>query len=392
MQFQFQVLATDQNARRAQLHLRRGTVNTPAFMPVGTAGSVKGVHPENLRETGAEIILANTYHLALRPGDKHIASLGGLHKLARWTKPVLTDSGGFQIMSLGKNVRVSEDGATFNSHINGDTLQLSPERAAEAQINIGAEIAMVLDQCIALPATEQKTRDAAERSARWARRAKKFWDDDPRVSHSEGYGLFAIVQGGMSYELRKQCAAELVAGDFSGYALGGLAVGETQHEMLEIVGAVAPLLPRDKPRYLMGVGMPDDIIKAVSRGIDMFDCVIPTRAGRTGLAFTGCGTLNLRNACHAADERPLEEDCPCPCCRADPAGGFSRAWLHHLVRGREILAAALLTVHNITYYQRLMRALRGAVERQNLAQFARDFAAGAESPARGSEASLPEPR
>ncbi|MGR4001475.1 MAG: tRNA guanosine(34) transglycosylase Tgt [Alphaproteobacteria bacterium] len=397
----FQVLNKDKNARRAKLTLKHGTVNTPAFMAVGTAGSVKGIHPKELLNCGTEIILANTYHLALRPGDEKIKQLGGLHSLTQWPKPILTDSGGFQIMSLAKNVQISEESATFSSHIDGQTLNLSPERATLAQINIGADIAMVLDQCIPWPATQTQAQKAMERSIRWARRCQNVWNHNPQTNPDNGHALFAIVQGGTFLNLRRQCAHELINANFNGYALGGLAVGEKQKDMLRVVEATAPLLPADKPRYLMGVGTPDDIIQAVGRGIDLFDCVMPTRAGRTGLAFTGCGTLNLRNACHAEDLRPLEADCPCPCCHTDNEGnegnvgnannkgGFTRAWLHHLTRRKEILSATLLTIHNLTYYQRLMTRLQRAIEKQNLQHFANEFTAGAKTIPRGSEAPMP---
>ncbi len=348
--FEFELLATDGAARAGVIHTPRGDVQTPAFMPVGTAGSIKAMLPENVRATGADIVLGNTYHLMLRPGAERIARLGGLHKFMNWNGPILTDSGGFQVMSLSKLRKISEDGVEFQSHIDGSREFLSPERAMEIQRLLGSDIQMVLDECAPFPSVEAEIERSLALSMRWARRSKIAFGEQP------GRAAFGIVQGGVFPHLRKRSTEELIQIGFDGYAIGGLAVGEGQAAMFEVLGATVPLLPADRPRYLMGVGKPDDIVGAVLRGIDMFDCVLPTRSGRNGQAFTRSGTLNLRNADHAEDPSPLDAQCRCPAC-----GGFSRAYLHHAVKSGEIIASMLLTWHNLTYYQDLMRGLRAAI-------------------------------
>jgi queuine tRNA-ribosyltransferase len=363
--FRFTVEATCGAARTGVLATARGAVRTPAFMPVGTAATVKAMTPEAVRETGAEIILGNTYHLMLRPGAERIARLGGLHRFMNWPGPILTDSGGFQVMSLAALRRMDEDGVTFKSHVDGSMHRLTPERSLEIQRLLDADVTMVLDECTPFPASEEQAASSMRLSMRWARRCR-----DAFVAR-EGYGLFGIVQGGVYPALRAESAAALVALGFEGYAVGGLAVGEGQETMFRVLEATAPLLPADRPRYLMGVGKPDDIVGAVSRGIDMFDCVLPTRSGRTAQAFTRAGPLNLRNARHADDPRPLDEACRCPACRS-----YSRAYLHHLTRTSEILGAMLLTWHNLTYYQDLMAGLRDAIAKGALSAFAETFAAG----------------
>ncbi len=362
--FAYRCLARDGAARRGRLATASGSVETPAFMPVGTAATVKAMTPGAVAETGAEIILANTYHLMLRPGAERIERLGGLHRFMNWSGPILTDSGGYQVMSLAKLRRMSEEGVTFRSHIDGSSHQLSPERAVQIQHLLGADITMVLDECIALPAPEEAVAAAMRLSLRWAGRGKQAFRPRP------GHGLFAIVQGGTNAALRAECAAALVDLGFDGYAIGGLAVGEARPAMLDTLEATVPLLPEDRPRYLMGVGKPADLVEAVGRGIDMFDCVLPTRSGRTGQAFTRRGEVNLRNARHADDERPLDAECACPAC-AD----YSRAYLHHLIKAGEILGSMLLTQHNLHYYQELMGGLRAAIEAGGLKDFAKDFAA-----------------
>ena len=377
----FALEAEDGLGRAGCLTLRRGRVYTPAFMPVGTAGSIKGVSSAELVADGAEIMLANTYHLMVRMGAETIARLGGLHSLNRWTKPILTDSGGFQVMSLAKLRTLNEEGVVFASHLDGKKFLLTPESAIEAQILLGAEVAMQLDECMALPAEREAVEAACLRSLRWAERARRAWQADSRVSESAGYGLFAIVQGGTDTRLRQESAETLVAQNFAGYAIGGLAVGEGQAAMLETLEATVPFLPAHKPRYLMGVGTPSDLVASVCRGVDLFDCVLPTRSGRTALAFVGCGTINLRNARHKDDLRPLDETCGCVACGA----GYSRAWLHHLFRAGEILGAVLLTRHNLFHYQRLIRTLRRAICSKQLAAFATAFAAGEQQGERGAE-------
>lgn len=360
----FTLLAQDGAARRGRLTTAFGSVETPAFMPVGTAATVKAMTNEQVAATGAEIVLCNTYHLMLRPGPERIARLGGLHRFMGWQGPILTDSGGFQVMSLAERRKLSEAGVVFSSHLDGSRHVLTPERSVEIQHLLDATITMVLDECIALPAPPDEVARAMELSLRWAERSKKAFV--PR----DGYGLFGIVQGGTDPELRRRSAAGLIEIGFDGYAVGGLAVGEPQEQMFATLEAVGPTLPAERPRYLMGVGKPADIVGAVLRGIDMFDCVLPTRSGRTGQAFTRRGTVNLKNARHADDPRPLDETSSCPAAR-----DFSRAYLHHLVRSGEILGAVLLTWNNLWYYQDLMRSLRAAIAERRLAGFAAAFAA-----------------
>jgi queuine tRNA-ribosyltransferase len=350
-------------ARAGTLALPRGDIRTPAFMPVGTAGTVKAMLPESVRETGADILLGNTYHLMLRPGAERVARLGGLHEFMGWEWPILTDSGGFQVMSLSDLRKITEEGVRFRSHIDGSEHFLSPERAMEIQRLLGSDIQMVLDECPRLPASEAEIETSLALSMRWAKRSKAAFGEQP------GRACFGIVQGGTFAHLRQRSAEELREIGFDGYAIGGLAVGEPQGVMFETLDAVMPHMPSDRPRYLMGVGKPDDIAGAVLRGIDMFDCVLPTRAGRTAQAYTREGPLNLRNARHAEDQAPLDENCRCPACRK-----FSRAYLHHVVKANEIIAAMLLTWHNLTYYQDLMAALRAAIAESRLEALASEIA------------------
>ncbi|MDE2135782.1 MAG: tRNA guanosine(34) transglycosylase Tgt [Alphaproteobacteria bacterium] len=361
-EFRFELLAQDGAARTGVIHTPRGEIRTPAFMPVGTAGSVKAMLPESVRETGADIILGNTYHLMLRPGAERVARLGGLHKFMGWDRPILTDSGGFQVMSLSKLRKIMEEGVRFQSHIDGAEEFLSPERAMEIQRQLGSDIQMVLDECPAFGAPEAEIEKSLALSMRWARRSKAAFGGQA------GRACFGIAQGGVFERLRAHSTDELKEIGFDGYAVGGLAVGEGQSAMFETLEATVPHLPVDKPHYLMGVGKPDDIMGAVLRGIDMFDCVLPTRSGRNGQAFTWNGTLNLRNACHADDSGPLDEKCRCPACRQ-----FSRAYLHHAVKANEIIASMLLTWHNLTFYQDLMAGLRAAIAQGSLPTFARSF-------------------
>jgi len=349
--FTFTVLATDGDARRGEIAMPRGTIRTPAFMPVGTGGTVKALYMDQVRGAGADIVLGNTYHLMLRPGAERVARLGGLHEFARWPWPILTDSGGFQVMSLAKLRKLDEAGVTFQSHIDGSRHHLGPERSIEIQGLLDSDIQMQLDECVALPSPPREIERAMELSLRWAERCKAAFGDQP------GKAMFGIVQGGDIVDLRRRSAAALRAMDLKGYAVGGLAVGEPQAVMLDMLEATCPELPSEKPRYLMGVGTPDDIVKSVARGIDMFDCVMPTRAGRHGLAYTRRGKVNLRNARHADDPRPLDEESDCPAAR-----DYSRAYLHHLVRSGEALGAMLLSWNNVAYYQQLMRQLRDAIE------------------------------
>ena len=343
-------------ARRGTFVTPHGSVEMPAFMPVGTQGSVKGMTIDMLRATGAEMILGNTYHLTLRPGEQLVAELGGLHKFTGWSGPILTDSGGFQLFSLAQMTKVSEQEAVFRSHIDGSQLRLSPERAVEIQELLGSDVAMVLDHVIPLPSDEAAIRDACARTIRWAERCKG-------VARRADQVQFAIVQGGLLPDLRMQCAKALGQLDFPGYAVGGLSVGEKPEEMYAILDVTCPALPHDKPRYLMGVGRPEDLLEAIRRGIDMFDCVMPTRNGRNALAFTDSGTLRLRNAVHQRDPRPLEEDCPCPACR------HSRGYLRHLFMADEMLGPMLLSAHNLTYYQRLMAQARDAIAADRFTEF-----------------------
>ena len=367
--FTFDLLATDGAARLGRLSTAHGPVDTPAFMPVGTAGTVKAMLPASVAETGAQMVLGNTYHLMLRPGAERVARLGGLHAFMNWPGPILTDSGGFQVMSLAKLRKLDETGVTFQSHIDGSRHHLTPERSMEIQNLLDADVTMAFDECTPFPATPEQAAHSMRLSMRWAQRSRDAFADRP------GYGLFGIVQGGIYPELRAESVAALTGIGFDGYAVGGLAVGEGQETMFRVLDATVPLLPADRPRYLMGVGRPSDIVGAVLRGIDMFDCVMPTRSGRTAQAFTRRGTVNLRNARHQDDPRPLDEACACPACRH-----HSRAYLHHLIRSEEILGPMLLTWHNIQYYQDVMRGLRAAIAAGRAADFA---ARMAEDEARG---------
>jgi len=359
--FRFELLARDGTARTGVIHTPRGDIRTPAFMPVGTAATVKAMLPQSVRETGADILLGNTYHLMLRPGAERIARLGGLHKFMDWPRPILTDSGGFQVMSLSALRKITEEGVKFQSHIDGHEEVLSPERAMEIQRLLGSDIQMVFDECPALPATHEAIEKSMALSMRWAKRSKAAFEQQSD-DEQKGRACFGIVQGGTFADLRIRSAEALQEIGFGGYAVGGLAVGEPQSAMFETLEATVPHLPAEKPRYLMGVGKPDDIVGAVLRGIDMFDCVLPTRSGRNGQAFTSEGALNLKNARFAEDRAPLDADCTCPACRQ-----FSRAYLHHVVKSGEIIAAMLLTWHNLTYYQRLMGELRQAIAGSRLA-------------------------
>ena len=356
--FSFEVLATDGKARRGVIHTARGDIRTPAFMPVGTVGTVKAMYLDQVRDCGADIILGNTYHLMLRPGAERVARLGGLHEFIRWPYPILTDSGGFQVMSLAALRKMSEQGVTFKSHIDGQIYEMSPERSIEIQGLLDSDIQMQLDECVALPAEPDTIRKAMELSLRWAERCRSAFGDQP------GKAMFGIVQGGDNERLREESAAALAAMDLKGYAVGGLAVGEPQEVMLAMLDVTCPVLPADKPRYLMGVGTPQDILRSVAHGIDMFDCVLPTRSGRHGLAFTRRGRVNLKNARHAEDHRPLDEESDCPAAR-----DYSRAYLHHLVRSGELLGAMLLSWNNIHYYQHLMQRIRDAIEAGRYGEF-----------------------
>ncbi|MEW5727014.1 MAG: tRNA guanosine(34) transglycosylase Tgt [Pseudomonadota bacterium] len=358
--FRFDLFATDGAARLGRVHTAHGPMDTPAFMPVGTAATVKAMTPAAVASTGAQTVLGNTYHLMLRPGAERVARLGGLHEFMNWRGPILTDSGGFQVMSLAKLRKMTEEGVAFQSHIDGSKHLLTPERSMEIQRLLDADITMAFDECTPFPATHEQAADSMRLSMRWARRSKDAFVERP------GYGLFGIVQGGVHPDLREESATALKEIGFDGYAVGGLAVGEGQELMFKTLEVTVPLLPADRPRYLMGVGKPSDIIGAVLRGIDMFDCVMPTRSGRTAQAFTRRGTVNLRNARHQDDPRPLDEACSCPACR-----DFSRAYLHHLIRSEEILGPMLLTWHNIQYYQDVMRGLRQAIQDGRVEDFAR---------------------
>lgn len=360
----FTIQATDGNARTGVVSLPRGDIRTPAFMPVGTAATVKAMLPESVRATGADILLGNTYHLMLRPGAERVARLGGLHKFMNWSRPILTDSGGFQVMSLSALRTMSEEGVTFQSHIDGSRHKLTPERSIEIQSLLGSDIQMVLDECVALPATDTAIEKALSLSTRWAARSKIAFGDQA----AQGRALFGIVQGGTNPAFRRRSAGELVEIGFDGYAIGGLAVGEGHEAMVATIAETTPHLPQDRPRYLMGVGKPRDLVEAVARGVDMFDCVLPTRSGRNGQAFVRSGTLNLKNARHAEDQGPLDPACACPACTQ-----YSRAYLHHLVKSSEILAAMLLTWHNLQYYQDLMADMRAAIAAGDLAGFSRQF-------------------
>ncbi len=362
----FELLATNGHARTGQLTTPHGVVRTPAFMPVGTAGAMKSLHWRDVRDAGADIVLGNTYHLMLRPSAERIAALGGLQVFTGWNGPMLTDSGGFQVMSLAKLRKVTEQAVTFRSHIDGATVVLSPERAIEVQRLLNSDIAMQLDECGRLPASRDDIDRAMQLSLRWAERCKRAFEKAP-----SGYMLFGIVQGGDVPALRHQSARALIDTGFHGYAIGGLAVGEPQEVMLAMIEETAPILPTDRPRYLMGVGTPEDILEAVRRGIDMFDCVMPTRNGRHGLAFTRRGSVNLRNARHAEDPRPLDEESPWPAART-----YSRAYLHHLIKANEALGAMLLSEVNIAYYQQLMAGMREAIAAGTFDDFAAATRAG----------------
>jgi len=363
--FAFDSQATDGPARTGRLTMARGVIRTPAFMPVGTAASVKAMRPEDVRATGADILLANTYHLMLRPGAERVARLGGLHGFMNWERPILTDSGGFQVMSLAQLRKLSEDGVTFRSHIDGAKHHLTPERAMEIQRLLDSDIAMVLDECTPHPATHAEAESSMELSMRWAARSKVAFEAGG--DYAARAAVFGINQGGIYPDLRVRSAEALRKIGFDGYAVGGLAVGEGQAAMLETLEATVPHLPGDAPRYLMGVGKPEDIVAAVARGIDMFDCVLPTRSGRTGQAFTWRGPVNLKNARHAEDPRPLDEAVD------SPVQSYSRAYLHHLVKSGEMLSASLLTWHNLAFYQALMAELRAAIAEGRLANFAETF-------------------
>ncbi len=360
----FNVITTENKARRGILETAHGTVQTPVFMPVGTAGTVKAMLPESVKSTGAEIILGNTYHLMLRPTAERVAAFGGLHRFMNWPGPILTDSGGFQVMSLSGLRKITEDGVTFQSHVDGSRHVLSPERSMEIQHLLDADITMAFDECVKYPADKRTVQKSMERSMRWAKRSKDAFID------RTGYGLFGIVQGGMFEDLRHESIKALTDIGFDGYAVGGLAVGEGQETMFSVLDYTACALPDDKPRYLMGVGRPTDIVGAVARGIDMFDCVMPSRSGRTGQAFTTDGVLNMRNACHINDHAPLDARCDCPACQ-----NYTRGYIHHLFRAGEILGCMLLTWHNIRYYQRLMQQIRGALENGTFQEFHDSFMA-----------------
>ena len=352
--FEFKVIATDGQARRGAISMPRGTIRTPAYMPVGTAGTVKAMYMDQVRDTGADIILGNTYHLMLRPGAERVAKLGGLHEFARWPYPILTDSGGFQVMSLSGLRKMSEKSVVFQSHIDGAKYEMSPERSIEIQALLDSDIQMQLDECLALPAEEKEIERAMELSLRWAERSHNAFKNQ---SDHNARAMFGIVQGGDNERLRIKSASALKSMDMKGYSIGGLAVGEPQDVMLSMLDITCSELPTEKPRYLMGVGTPDDMLKSIARGIDMFDCVMPTRAGRHGTAFTRFGKLNLRNARHAEDHRPLDETSNCPAAR-----DYSRAYLHHLIRANESLGGMLLTWVNLDYYQDLMQGARDAIE------------------------------
>jgi queuine tRNA-ribosyltransferase len=344
------------SARRGTLHTPHGVVETPAFMPVGTQGTVKGVDAGRLRETGAEMVLANTYHLALRPGEETVAALGDLHEFMGWSGPILTDSGGFQVFSLADRIKVSEDGVVFHSHIDGSLVNITPERSIAIQEALGADLIMQFDHVVALPNSAEVVEDATWRSVRWAERCQ-------RAARRDDQMLLAIVQGGLDPGLRRRCARELVAMNFQGYAVGGLSVGEPPAEMYACLDAVVPELPADRPRYLMGVGRPQDLVEGIARGIDLFDCVMPTRNGRNALVFTDAGPVRLRNAVHERDRQPIEAHCPCPACR------HSRGYLRHLFQSGEMLGPILASIHNVTYYQRLVVGAREAIAADRYGEF-----------------------
>lgn len=361
-EFSFNLKAQDNKARRGEIKTAKGTIQTPVFMPVGTAGTVKALKTSDVEKSGAEIILGNVYHLMLRPTSELIEKMGGLHKFMNWNKSILTDSGGFQVMSLSQIRKISDEGVEFSSHIDGSKHFLTPEKSIEIQHQLGSDITMIFDECVEYPATYEKAKKAMERSIAWAQRSKNAF------KKRDGFGIFGIVQGSTFKDLREISAQKLIEIDFNGYAIGGLAVGEGQKEMFEVLDYCTDFLPQNKPRYLMGVGKPSDIVGAVARGIDMFDCVIPTRSGRTGQAFVRDGVINIRNAKYRFDDKPLDEKCSCYACE-----NHSRAYLHHLVKSNEILGAMLLTEHNIFYYQDLMRDIRQEIENKNFDNFYNNF-------------------
>ena len=362
MALDFEILKTSGKARLGRLHTKHGIVNTPAFMPVGTCGTVKAMMPESVAATGAEILLGNTYHLMLRPGADLDEKMGGLHKFMNWDKPILTDSGGFQVMSLSSLRKISEEGVEFKSHVDGKKFFLSPEESIKIQQKLDSNITMAFDECTPYPSPYERCRDSMRLSMRWAERSKKAFLD------RDGYGIFGIQQGNVFKDLREESAQALRKIGFDGYAIGGLAIGEGQEKMFEVLDYAPDMLPEDKPHYLMGVGRPDDIVGAVLRGVDMFDCVMPTRSGRTSQAFTKYGTINIRNARHRDDPRPLEEGCDCPLCTH-----YSRAYIHHLQKCQEVLAVMLLSWHNVRYYERLMQGLRKALAEGKLEDFVFEF-------------------
>ena len=364
--FAFSIGATDGAARAGTISMQRGDIRTPAFMPVGTAATVKAMRPEEVRSSGADIILGNTYHLMLRPGAERVAKLGGLHGFMGWNRPILTDSGGYQVMSLSELTKVTEEGVAFASHLDGSRHMLTPERSIEVQRLLGSDIVMQFDQLVPTTSSAAAQQEAMERSIRWAKRSREEFDRGNELA--ERAAIFGIQQGALDVGLRRASAEGLIEIGFDGYAVGGLAVGEGQEAMLRCLDFAVAMLPAGKPRYLMGVGKPDDIVEAVVRGIDMFDCVLPTRSGRTGQAFTAMGPLNMRNSRFAEDPEPIEPGCPCPACSA-----FGRAYVHHLVKSGEILGAMLMTQHNLWFYQRLMEGLREAIGQQRLGNFAAAF-------------------
>jgi queuine tRNA-ribosyltransferase len=360
--FSYSLIAADGKARCGKISTPRGEIRTPAFMPVGTAATVKAMLPESVRSTGADILLGNTYHLMLRPTAERISELGGLHKFMNWDRPILTDSGGFQVMSLAELRKLNEEGVTFKSHIDGSRHVLSPERSMEIQKLLGSDIVMCFDECPALPAPYERISESMQLSMRWAKRSRDAFGDRP------GYGLFGIQQGGLEHDLRAKSAEILQSIEFDGYAIGGLAVGEGQEAMFQVLDFAPDMLPADKPRYLMGVGKPSDIVGAVKRGIDMMDCVLPSRSGRTGQAFTHRGVVNIKNARHQDDPRPLDPSCQCPACK-----NYSRAYLHHVFKSQEIISSMLLTWHNLHYYQDLMERMRSAILNNSFAEFELEF-------------------
>ena len=364
--FDFLIDATDGRARTGRIAMKRGEIRTPAFMPVGTAATVKAMKPQDVRATGADIILGNTYHLMLRPGAERVARLGGLHRFMNWDRPILTDSGGYQVMSLSDLRKITEEGVTFASHLDGSRHLLTPERSMEIQRLLGSDIVMAFDECPKVDQGRDVIARSMEMSMRWARRSRNGFDAGGE--HASSAALFGIQQGALDEELRKRSADALADIGFDGYAIGGLAVGEGQEAMFATLDFAPGQLPVDRPRYLMGVGKPDDLVGAVERGVDMFDCVLPTRSGRNGQAFTWSGPLNMRNARHAEDTRPVDERCSCPTC-----GTYTRAYLHHLIRSGEMLGAMLLTEHNLSFYQQLMQGMRDAIGRQSFGSFAAKF-------------------